>query len=64
VEQVEHGVWLVRTAQVIPDNERWLHTPQARSDLDKALDLSNRTKRSESDVKALARKIGSSRKVK
>lgn len=64
VEQVERGVWIVRTAQVIPDNERWLHTPEARSDLDKALELSNRTERSESDLNALARKIKSIRKVK
>ena len=64
VEQVERGVWIVCTAQVIPDNERWLHIPQAVSNLDKALELSDRTERSESDPKALARKIKSPRKVK
>jgi len=64
VEQVERGVWIVRTAQVIPDNERWLHTPQAVSDLDKALELSDRTERSESDLKALASRIKNPRKVK
>ena len=37
VEEQEPGVWLVRTATVIPDNERWLHQPQAASDLHKAL---------------------------
>ena len=25
VEESEPGVWIVRTATVIPDNERWLH---------------------------------------
>jgi Putative transposon-encoded protein (DUF2080) len=64
VEQVERGVWIVRTAQVIPDNERWLHAPQATSDLDKALELSDRTERSESDLKALARKIKRPKNVK
>jgi len=24
-EESEPGVWIVRTATVIPDNERWLH---------------------------------------
>lgn len=38
LEEQEPGVWLVRTATVIPDNERWLHTPQAAADLGKALD--------------------------
>lgn len=37
VEEQEPGVWLVRTATVIPDNERWLHIPQTAADLDNAL---------------------------
>ncbi|MDG4584594.1 MAG: hypothetical protein P9E67_11015 [Candidatus Competibacter sp.] len=37
VEEPEPGVWLIRTATVIPDNERWLHTPQAAADLERAL---------------------------
>ncbi len=36
VEEQEDGVWLVRTAQVIPDNERWLHTTEAKAALTKA----------------------------
>ena len=38
VEEQEPGVWLVRTATVIPDNERWLYEPQAAADLAHALD--------------------------
>lgn len=38
VEEREPGVWLVRTATVIPDNERWLHEPQATANLQNALD--------------------------
>jgi hypothetical protein len=37
VEEQEPGVWLVRTAAVIPDNERWLQQPQGGADLQKAL---------------------------
>jgi hypothetical protein len=37
VEEREPGVWLIRTATVIPDNERWLEQPDARADLDRAL---------------------------
>jgi len=37
VEEQESGVWLIRTATVIPDNERWLQSPQAASDLQRAL---------------------------
>ncbi len=37
VEEREPGVWMVRTATVVPDNERWLHEPQAAADLRSAL---------------------------
>lgn len=37
IEEQELGVWLVRTATVIPDNERWLHQPKAAVDLQNAL---------------------------
>lgn len=57
VEEVERGVWVIKTAQVIPDNELWLHTPEARANLDKALAYSERTERSESDLSALSQKI-------
>ncbi|GDX58726.1 hypothetical protein LBMAG30_28890 [Comamonadaceae bacterium] len=40
VEEKEAGVWLIRTATVIPDNERWLHEAQAASDLARALEWS------------------------
>ena len=37
VEEREPGVWIVRTATVIPDNERWLHEPVVAADLSRAL---------------------------
>lgn len=30
VEEREPGVWHIRTATVVPDNERWLLTPEAQ----------------------------------
>jgi len=38
IEEQEPGVWLVRTATVIPDNERWLHDETAIESLREALD--------------------------
>ena len=32
IEEQEAGVWLIRTATVIPDNERWLHEAHTASD--------------------------------
>ncbi|MDR2892912.1 MAG: hypothetical protein LBV80_07510 [Deltaproteobacteria bacterium] len=38
VEEREAGVWLVRTADVIPHNERWLHQPGHKAKLDAAME--------------------------
>jgi hypothetical protein len=48
VEEREPGVWLVRTATVIPDNERWLHEPAAATSLARAFEW-DRTHRSNGD---------------
>ncbi len=37
IEEREPGVWMIRTATVIPDNERWLHESRAATDLHTAL---------------------------
>jgi hypothetical protein len=37
VEEREPGVWLIRTATVIPDSERWLNTPESLASLSRAL---------------------------
>lgn len=38
VEEVEPGVWSIRAATVVPDNERWLHGADAKADLSAAID--------------------------
>ncbi len=42
VEEREPGVWLVRTALVVPQNELWLHQPEAQGQLLRALDWAQR----------------------
>ncbi|MCL2296715.1 MAG: hypothetical protein FWC38_03535 [Proteobacteria bacterium] len=38
IEAQDEGVWLIRTAQVVPDNERWLHEEALQTRLKKSLD--------------------------
>ena len=57
VEEQEPGVWLVRTATVIPDNERWLHETQAAADLTRALDWAKANTPYDSDVDAMIGKL-------
>lgn len=60
VEEREPGVWLIRTARVIPDNELWLHEAGAKRDLDRALEIALSTKPEEiNDLDALTRKLNS-----
>jgi len=37
VEEREPDVWVICTATVIPDNERWLYEPSAAADLQAAM---------------------------
>ena len=57
VEQIAEGVWTIKTAQVIPDDELWLHTPEMRASLDRALEWSASHPRAETDFGTLARKV-------
>ena len=38
IDQREEGVWTIKTAQVIPDNERWLHRPEVAALIDQGLE--------------------------
>ena len=57
VEEQEPGVWLVRTATVIPDNERWLHEPRAETDLHSALAWAAANPATDSNTNALMKKL-------
>jgi len=57
VEEVEDGVWLVKAARVIPENELWLHTPEMSKKLTEAIRWADENPAGESDVDALERKL-------
>jgi hypothetical protein len=57
VEEYEPGVWLIRTATVVPDNERWLQQPDAARDLKKALAWAQANAPVDSDLAEFATKL-------
>jgi hypothetical protein len=57
VEEQEPGVWLVRTATVIPDNEGWLHKLQAAADLTRALDWARTNTPNDTNTDSLIEKL-------
>ncbi|MTW21618.1 hypothetical protein [Allochromatium palmeri] len=58
VEEREPGVWIVRTATVIPDNERWLHESQAAADLQAALTWSGAQAASDANLEDVLQRLG------
>ena len=57
VEQLDPGVWLVKLGEFIPDDERWLHTPGVKADLDEAIAWAEAHPAAETDLDALARRL-------
>lgn len=57
VEEQEPGVWLIRTATVIPDNERWLQQPKAAADLQNALDWAQANPAMDSSLSAVLEQL-------
>ena len=37
IDSPEPGVWVIKTAQTIPDDELWLHQPEASARLERAM---------------------------
>lgn len=58
VEEREPGMWIVRTATVIPDNERWLHESQAATDLQAAMAWSAVNAPSDAAVEDTLKRLG------
>ena len=57
VEEIEAGVWLIKTASIIPDSEMWIHEEPAKSRIDKAIKYSEENRPAESDIRELSGKI-------
>ena len=57
VEQVESGVWIIKLGEFVPDNERWLHTPQTKAELDEAVAWAEEHPAGETNLDELEQKI-------
>ena len=57
VDELEPGVWLVKLGEFIPDDERWLHAPGVKADLDEAITWAETHPAAETDLDALARRL-------
>lgn len=58
IEELEEGVWLIKTARIIPDSEMWMHEEPAKSRVEKAIKWAEKHKAKETDIEALSEKVG------
>ena len=64
VENPEPGVWVIRTATIITDNERWLHEPTVKKNIRQALAWASKNPAKESNLADLKVKKAHSAKRK
>lgn len=57
IENPEDGVWLIRTAQVIPDSELWLHEPSNLQKLEAGLQRAEANPAQPSDLDTFEKSI-------
>ncbi len=57
VEEVARGVWLIKTARVVPDNELWLHSPLTGDRLSRAIEWAEKNPPVESDLDKVGKKF-------
>ena len=57
VEEIEKGVWLIKTASIIPDSEMWMHEEPAKTKIDRAIKWAEENVPSESDLRELSDKF-------
>ena len=57
IDSSEPGVWVIKTAQTIPDSELWLHQPESTARLDRAMAAMNQAP-STGNLEALEQHLG------
>ena len=59
VDEIEAGVWVIKLGDFIPKDERWLHEPEARSRLGRAIrGAEEHPETAETDLDELEQRLG------
>ena len=57
IEEIEQGVWIIKSVLVIPENELWLHTPSAGRKISQGIEWAERNPPKKSDLDEIERKL-------
>ncbi len=58
MDEIEHGVWIIKLGEVIPDNERWLWDRETKAKIDRAIAWAEAHSPTETDLDSLAQRVG------
>ena len=53
LSELDPGVWLIKVGRFVPNNEKWLHTPDVENTLNQALDWAEKNPPAETDLDEL-----------
>jgi len=57
IEEIESGVWILKTGQFIPKNEQWLHSETTKADIDEAIDWAGKNPPAASDLNEIEKRF-------
>jgi hypothetical protein len=57
VDEIEPGVWIIKTGEFIPDSEYWMFAPGVKERIDRAIAWAEENPPVGSDLEALSQKI-------
>lgn len=57
VDEIEPGVWIIKTGEFVPDSEHWMTEPGVKKEIDRALAWASKNPPLESDLDTLAHQI-------
>ena len=53
LSELDPGVWLIKVGRFVPDNEKWLYTPDVENTLNQAIDWAGKNPPAETDLDEL-----------
>lgn len=57
VDETEPGVWVIKVGRFVPENEKWLHEPNTKAALDRAIEWAESNPPSETDLDELEARL-------
>jgi len=57
LDEIEAGVWIVKLGRFIPDDEKWLHSPDVQAELNEAIAWAEKNPPKDTDIEELESRV-------